>query len=249
MKAYARLCKGLVFAPVAKQPAPLDEKLVDSFPHEHPSEYVHYFRPDGACEKVIEQQHCRKSYNAYYSEHNGYYKVTLQFRIRTVRLQTEIVANCAVVYGLFVIVYTVAVNVKLYLPLRHTSFLLERGQDLGLRRWAAMGLFGLMYTAAIWATFSLSTLLSHARLEFPSPYYLLAGLCPSAIGIALGWAARKWNVSPRVPAIGLFLLLCVCYVQLKTFGGPLLRPVPILDVLALLLLLGTAGWLLFRRKK
>lgn len=130
-----------------------------------------------------------------------------------------------------------------------TSFLLERGQDLGLRRWAAMGLFGLMYTAAIWATFSLSTLLSHARLEFPSPYYLLAGLCPSAIGIALGWVARKWNVSPRVPAIGLFLLLCVCYVQLKTFGGPLLRPVPILDVPALLLLLGTAGWLLFRRKK
>ena len=130
-----------------------------------------------------------------------------------------------------------------------TSFLLERGQDLGLRRWAAMGLFGLMYTAALWATFSLSTLLSHTRLDFPSPYYLLAGLCPSAIGIALGWAARKWNVSPRIPAIGLFLLLCVCYVQLKTLSGPLLRPVLILDVPALLLLLGAAGWLLFRRKK
>lgn len=129
------------------------------------------------------------------------------------------------------------------------SFLLEREQNLGLWRWAVMGLSGLLYMAALWATFSLSTLLSLTKLAAPSPYYFLGGLCPSAIGIALGWAARKWNVDPRVPAAGLFLLLCACYVRLKTLNGSLFRPVLILDVPALVLLLAAAGRLLFRRKK
>lgn len=71
------------------------------------------------------------------------------------------------------------------------SFLLEWKQDLGHLRWAAIGFFGVMYIAAMGVTFVLSTALGVTKIAPPPLYVLLIGLCPSAIGIALGWLVRN----------------------------------------------------------
>jgi len=125
------------------------------------------------------------------------------------------------------------------------AFRLEWKQELGRWRWAAMGFFSVMYVAALWATFVLSTHLEMANISTPPLYTFLIGLCPAAAGIALGWLVRSGKMGLNVPVVGLFLLLAVCYVGLKTMNGSLFRPVPVLDVPAgVLLLLGL--WFSFR---
>jgi len=126
------------------------------------------------------------------------------------------------------------------------AFRLEWKQNLGYWRWGAMGFFGLMYVAALWATFVLSTYLRVANISTPPLYTFLIGLCPSAIGIALGWMVRSRKMSLKVPVIGLYILLAVCYVMLKTMNGSFFRPVLILDVPAVLLLI-LGLWLCFRK--
>lgn len=111
-----------------------------------------------------------------------------------------------------------------------TAFLLEWKQNLGYWRWIAMVFFSIMYVAALWATFALSTFIGAANIATPSLYTLLVGLCTSAIGITLGWLVRTRKISLKVPVIGLFLLLVVVYVRLKTLNGTFFRPVLILDI-------------------
>lgn len=126
-----------------------------------------------------------------------------------------------------------------------TAFRLEWKQDLGCWRWCAMGFFGVMYAAALWATFVLSTYLRVANISAPSPGAFLIGLCPGALGIALGWMVRSGKMSLKIPVICLIILLAVCYVRLKTLNGSLFRLVLVLDVpAALLFLLGL--WLCLR---
>lgn len=121
-----------------------------------------------------------------------------------------------------------------------TAFLLEWKQNLGYWRWIAMVFFSIMYVAALCATFVLSTFIGAANIASPSLYTLLVGLCLSAIGITLGWLVRTRKISLKVPAIGLFLLVVVVYVRLKTLNGTFFRPVLILDipVAVILLILG-----------
>ena len=130
------------------------------------------------------------------------------------------------------------------------SFLMEQKQDLGHWRWVTIGFFSLMYVAALWVTFVLYWIVQSTNISFPSPFTLLAGLCPSAVGIAFGWLVRNGRMSLKVPIIGLFCLLTVCYVVLKTLNGSFFRLVLFLDVPAIfLLILGL--WFLLRvsRKK
>jgi len=128
------------------------------------------------------------------------------------------------------------------------AFRLEWKQDLSYWRWGAMGFFSLMYAAALWATFVLSTYLRVAKISTPPLYTFLIGLCPGAIGIALGRMVRSRKMPLNVPVIGLYVLLAVCYVILKTLNGSLFRIVPILDVPAVfLLILGL--WLCFRKMR
>lgn len=124
------------------------------------------------------------------------------------------------------------------------AFRLEWKQDLGIFRWAAMGFFSIMYTAALWATFTLATLLGAANIAAPSLYTLLAGFCPSAIGLTLGWLVRSNKLNVKVPAVGLLILLTVGYVRLKTLNGSFFRPVLILDIPAAAILLILGRWIL-----
>jgi len=140
--------------------------------------------------------------------------------------------------GGWIMAYTIlSFGVILPITTLVTAFRLEWKQDLGHWRWGAMGFFGLMYAAALWATFVLSTYLGVANISAPPLYTLLIGLCPGAIGIALGWMVRSRKMSLKVPVIGLYVLLAVCYVRLKTMNGSLFRLVLILDVPATLLLI------------
>lgn len=130
-----------------------------------------------------------------------------------------------------------------------SAFLLEWRQNLGYWRWAAMGFFSIMYTAALWATFVLSTSLGVANIVTPPLYAFLAGLCPSAVGITLGWLVRSRKLGLKIPAMGLAFLLAVCYVWLKTLNGTFFRPVLILDipVASIFVILGLCFF--FQKKK
>lgn len=125
------------------------------------------------------------------------------------------------------------------------SFRIEQKQNLGHWRWVAMGFFSLMYVAALWATFALSSFLQAVNITFPSPLTFIIGLCSSAIGIGFGWLVRNKKISLNVPVVGLLCLLSFCYVVLKTLNGSFFRLVLFLDVPAIfLLILGL--WFLFR---
>lgn len=128
-----------------------------------------------------------------------------------------------------------------------TAFRLEWKQNLGIWRWAAMGFFSIMYTAAFWATFVLSTFLRIANIAPPSLLTVLVGFCPSAIGIALGWLVRSKKLNVKVPAIGLFLLLAISYVRLKTLNGSFFRPVLILDIPVVVIILLLGLWFLLQK--
>lgn len=130
-----------------------------------------------------------------------------------------------------------------------TAFMLEWKQNLGYWRWIAMGFFSIMYVAALCATFVLSTFIGVANIAAPSLYTLLVGLCLSAIGITLGWLVRTKKMSLKVPAVGLFLLLAVVYVRLKTLNGTFFRPVLILDIPVAVILLILGLWFYFQKKK
>lgn len=123
------------------------------------------------------------------------------------------------------------------------AFLLEWRRDLKLWRWAAMGFFGFMYATALWTTLVLSTFLGVTNIAAPSVYTFLVGLCSGAVGIALGWSVRNKKLNVEVPVIGLFILLVVCYVILKTINGSFFRPVLLLDVPAVAILLMFGSWL------
>lgn len=127
------------------------------------------------------------------------------------------------------------------------AFRLEWKQDLGIWRWTAMGFFSIMYIAALWATFVLSTFLGVANIALLSLYTLLVGFCPSAIGIALGWLVWSKRLNMKVPAVGLFLLLAISYVRLKTLNGSFFRPVLILDIPVVVILLVLGLWVLLRK--
>lgn len=129
------------------------------------------------------------------------------------------------------------------------AFRLEWQQNLGIWRWAAMGFFSIMYVAAMWATFVLSTFLGAANIAAPSLFALLVGLCLSAIGITLGWLVRSKKLNMKVPAVGLFLLLAISYVRLKTLNGSFFRSVLILDIPAVAILLILGSWILFQKNK
>lgn len=149
--------------------------------------------------------------------------------------------------GGWIMAYTIlSFGVILPIATLVTAFRLEWKQALGSWRWCVMGFFGIMYLAALWATFALSTYLGATNISAPPLYTFLIGLCPGAVGIALGWAVRSGKIGLKVPVIGLVILLSVCYVGLKTLNGSFFRPVLILDVPAVLaLLLGL--WLCFKR--
>jgi len=148
--------------------------------------------------------------------------------------------------GGWIMVYTIlSFGVILPITTLVIAFRLEWNQDLGYWRWGAIGFFSLMYVAAQWATFVLSTYLRVANISTPPPYTFLIGLCPGAIGIALGWMVRSRKMTLIVPVIGLYILLAVCYVILKTMNGSLFRLVLILDVPAVVLLI-LGIWLCIR---
>lgn len=151
--------------------------------------------------------------------------------------------------GGWIMAYTIlSFGVILPITTLAVSFRLEWKQNLGYWRWGAMGFFGVMYMAALWATFVLSTRLGTANISAPPLYTFLIGLCPSAIGITFGWAVRNGKMNLKVPLLGFLLLLAVCYVRLKTMNGSLFRFLPVLDVpAAFLLLLGL--WLYFRKMR
>lgn len=129
------------------------------------------------------------------------------------------------------------------------AFLLEWKQNLGYWRWAAMGFFSIMYVAALWATFVLSTALGVAKIGTQPLYGFLVSLCLSAVGIALGWLVRSRKLSPKIPAMGLAVLLAACYVWLKTWNGTFFRPVPILDIPVAAMLFSLGLWFFFQKKK
>lgn len=129
------------------------------------------------------------------------------------------------------------------------AFRLEWKQNLGIWRWVSMGFFSIMYAAAMWATFVLSTFIGAANIAPPSLYILLVGLCLSAIGIALGWLVRSRKLSVNVPVIGLFLLLAIVYVKLKTLNGPFFRSVLILDIPATVILMAPGLYILLKNPK
>ncbi len=149
--------------------------------------------------------------------------------------------------GGWIMAYTI-LTFGLILPVTAlvSAFTLEWRQNLGFWRWPAMGFFGVMYAAALWATFALSTLLNMTKIAAPSLYTVLAGLCPGAAGLALGWLVRGGKMSLKVPVIGLCLVLVICYAGLKSLNGSMLRFLPILDVPALVLALWGL-WLLCRK--
>ena len=74
-------------------------------------------------------------------------------------------------------------------------------------------------STAAWATFALATFLGVANIASPFFPMLLVGLCSSAIGMLLGWLVRSQKLNGKVPVIGLFLLLVILYVKLKTLNG------------------------------
>lgn len=149
--------------------------------------------------------------------------------------------------GGWIMAYTIlAFGVMLPVITLVAAFLLEWGQNLRIWRWAAMAAFGVMYLAALWATFALATFLGAANIGAPSPYAFLAGFCPAAVGIAAGWMVRVKKTDLRVPVTALLLLLCVCYLELKTLNGSVLRFLPILDLPAFALLI-SGCWFLFRK--
>lgn len=150
--------------------------------------------------------------------------------------------------GGWIMAYTIlSFGVLLPITTLVTAFSLEWKQDLGIWRWAAMGFFSIMYAAALWATFVLSTFLRVANIAPPSLYILLVGFCPSAIGTTLGWLVRSKRLNVKVPAIGLFLLLTVSYVKLKTLNGSFFRPVLILDIPVVIILSVMGLWILFKK--
>lgn len=152
--------------------------------------------------------------------------------------------------GGWIMAYTIlSFGVLLPITTLVIAFHLEWQQDLGIWRWAAMGFFSIMYVAAMWATFVLSTFFGVANIATPSLYVLLIGFCPSAIGITLGWLVRSKRLNINVPTIGLFLLLAISYVRLKTLNGSFFRSVLILDIPAVATLLILGLWILFRKNK
>lgn len=151
--------------------------------------------------------------------------------------------------GGWIMAYTI-LSFSLILPITTLiiAFRLERRQDLRVWRWIALAFFSIMYMAALWATFVLSTFLKVTNISTPAPISFLFGLCPGIVGIALGWMVRTRKVTAKIPAIGLVILLCVCYVWLKSLNGSVLRFIPVLDIPALIVVL--AGlWYLCRKKQ
>jgi len=122
-----------------------------------------------------------------------------------------------------------------------TSFLLELRQDLGLWRLLVIVGYSILYTAAIYATFVLSTWLEVTNLAPPSPATLLMGLVLSVVGLALGWMVRRGKLSLWAPVAGLSVLL-------KALNGSFFRWIPILDLPALVLLV-VGGAILLRSRK
>ncbi len=150
--------------------------------------------------------------------------------------------------GEWIMAYTIlSFGVCLPITTLIIAFRLEWKQDLGIWRWAAMGFLSIMYVAAVWATFALSTFLGAANIASPFFSTLLVGFCSSAIGMSLGWLVRSQKLNGKVPAIGLFLLLGIIYVKLKTLNGSFFRPVLILDIPVAVILLTSGVWLLFQK--
>ena len=150
--------------------------------------------------------------------------------------------------GEWIMAYTI-LSFGVYLPVTTLiiAFRLERKQDLGIWRWAAMGFLSIMYAAAVWATFALATFLGAANIASPFFSTLLVGFCSSAIGMILGWLVRSQKLNRKVPVIGLFLLLVILYVKLKTLNGSFFRLVLILDIPAAVMLVVSGAWVLLQK--
>ncbi len=102
-------------------------------------------------------------------------------------------------------------------------------------------------STAAWATFALATFLGAANIASPFFSTLLVGFCSSAIGMILGWLVRSQKLNRKVPVIGLFLLLVILYVKLKTLNGSFFRLVLILDIPAAVMLVVSGAWVLLQK--
>lgn len=149
--------------------------------------------------------------------------------------------------GGWIMAYTILAHMVL-VPLAAlvSAFLLAWGRPLGGWFWGAVILYGALNLGAVAATFTLSTALGLTNIASPDAPILLLELLPGAAGLCLGrlFRVKGWGLKGAVAA--LLILLAACYVWLKSLGGSVLRPLPLIDVPALALL--AAGlWFLLRK--
>ena len=149
--------------------------------------------------------------------------------------------------GGWIMAYTILAHMVL-MPLAAliSAFLLAWERPLGVWFWGALALYGVMNVGAIAATFTLSTAIGVTKMAPIDAVVILLELVPGAVGLCLGrlFRVKGWGLKGAVA--GLLVLLAVCYVQLKTLNGSVLRPLPLLDVPALVLL-GLGLWFLLRK--
>ena len=69
--------------------------------------------------------------------------------------------------------------------------------ELGRIRWLAPLAGALLYVAALWLTFSLSTLLGTANIAPVGLAAFLTGLVPGVVGFVCGWPLRRFRDSRR----------------------------------------------------
>ena len=98
------------------------------------------------------------------------------------------------------------------------------------------------------ATFGLSTAIGLTNLAAPDLAVVLLELVPGIIGLGLGCLFRAGNWSYKVAVVLLLGLLALCYIFLKSFSGPILRLMPILDIPALLVF-ACGLWVPLRNQK
>ena len=151
--------------------------------------------------------------------------------------------------GGWIMAYTILAHMTL-MPLATlvSAFLLDRERPLGGWFWGALVLYGVMNVGAIAATFTLSTAIGAANIASLDAMECLLELLPGAVGLGLGRLFRVKGWGPKGAVAALLVLLAVCYVGLKTLGGSVWRPLPFLDVPALVIL-GLGIWFLLRKNK
>lgn len=73
------------------------------------------------------------------------------------------------------------------------SFFVGRGGEWREVRWLMLLFFGVFYMLAPYATFTWANISAFGEFRLPDPVDLLPGILCSALGMALGTAARRWS--------------------------------------------------------